>query len=91
MEFYSKNYGQSSRFSRVQHSIGEFQTKKPKIVLKKYKVLTENKMKSSWTSKLLNWRSILEDQKVYRQMITKIELYNHKMIRKSKPNRISPC
>ena len=52
---------------------------KNKIILKKHKTEEPNKLTLSWTSKLLNWRAILEDQREYRQMIIKIELYNQIM------------
>ena len=52
---------------------------KPKIILKRLQSENPGNLAESWTSKLLNWRAILEDQKEYRQMITKIEIINQKM------------
>lgn len=52
---------------------------KPRIILKRLQNENPGNLAESWTSKLLNWRAILEDQKEYRQMITKIEIINQKM------------
>lgn len=62
---------------------------KPKIILKRLQSENNENLRESWTSKLLNWRAILEDQKEYRQLITKIEMYNNKMTI-SKRRRKSP-
>jgi len=63
---------------------------KPKIVLKRLQSENSDKLGVSWTSKLLSWRAILEDQKEYRQLITKIEIYNQKMTISKRRRRNSP-
>ncbi|OMJ79646.1 hypothetical protein SteCoe_20325 [Stentor coeruleus] len=59
------------------------------IVLRRLKSDTRQKINISWIEKLMNWRSILEDQKEYRHLITKIELYNQKLTN-GKRRRLSP-
>lgn len=62
-----------------------------RIVLKKIKIIANPNLRLSWTSKLMTWKSILEDQKDYRERITKIELYNQKLMngrrKKQSPHR----
>jgi hypothetical protein len=54
-----------------------------KITSKKIVYEEDRNPNMSWTSQILNWRSILQDQKDYRKMINRIELFNQK-IKKSK-------
>lgn len=62
---------------------------KPKIILKRLQSETRQNLRLSWTSKLMNWKAILDDQKEYRELITKIELYNQK-IKVQRRRRASP-
>lgn len=87
MEVHSKTPTlQSYRLPRINHSIDNISySKKKKIVLKKTRTEDRKDLKLSWINNILSWRAILEDQKEYRMMITKIEIFNQKLIRKSKP------
>ncbi|OMJ90401.1 hypothetical protein SteCoe_7203 [Stentor coeruleus] len=65
-------------------------SQKPKIVLKRLQSETRQNIRLSWTSKLMNWKAILDDQKEYRELITKIELYNQKLKVQKRRKRVSP-
>lgn len=80
----------ASHLSPINSFKGTLRAKEKKtIVLRRLKSDTRQNISISWLEKLMNWRSILEDQKEYRHLITKIELYNQKLTNGRK-RRTSP-